>query len=407
MERTYARTHPWVTFSLPSKPFPSSLWLLLGEAQSKIEHLAGTPLRPETADKLHRLYLAKGVRATTAIEGNTLSQEDVEKHLAGELHLPPSKQYMQREVANIVEACNDIGTALLDGSTQSATVETIKEYNRRVLAGLDLQDGVVPGEIRAHNVGVLHYRGAPPEDCEYLLDRLCTWLREIDGDKPEWITTGWAVLRATVAHLYLAWIHPFGDGNGRTARLLEFGILVDSGVPTPAAHLLSNHYNETRSQYYLELDRASKSGGDIAPFLLYAVRGFVDGLREQINQVRAQQFDIVWQNVVHNKVSQSKPSPARDRRRHLIMAISRNKGFTPVSELMTLNTRVAREYATRTTKTLSRDLGFLKRLDLVVISRGRVRARQELVRAFVPARKNAAAAAANDPAPSAGIETRA
>ncbi len=38
----------------------------------------------------------------------------------------------------------------------------------------------------------------------------------------------------------MAWIHPFGDGNGRTARLLEFLILARCGmVPLPAAHLLS------------------------------------------------------------------------------------------------------------------------------------------------------------------------
>ena len=44
------------------------------------------------------------------------------------------------------------------------------------------------------------------------------------------------LVRAMMAHLYLAWIHTFGDGNGRTARLLEFLILARSGkVPLPAA----------------------------------------------------------------------------------------------------------------------------------------------------------------------------
>ena len=56
-------------------------------------------------------------------------------------------------------------------------------------------------------------------------------------------------------------------------------ILVISGVPAPAAHLLSNHYNQTRSEYYRQLGRASQSGGDVLPFITYAVRGFVDGLR--------------------------------------------------------------------------------------------------------------------------------
>jgi hypothetical protein len=75
----------------------------------------------------------------------------------------------------------------------------------------------------------------------------------------------YAILKAMVAHLYLAWTHPFGDGNGRTARLIEFHILLSAGVPSPAAHLFSNHYNQTRAEYYRQLDRASKSGGH--PFL--------------------------------------------------------------------------------------------------------------------------------------------
>ena len=57
-----------------------------------------------------------------------------------------------------------------------------------------------------------------------------------------------AILRAITAHLYLIWIHPFGDGNGRLARLVEFTILLKSGIPSIAAHLLSNHYNATAEQ---------------------------------------------------------------------------------------------------------------------------------------------------------------
>lgn len=50
---------------------------MLGEAASKCEHIAGVPLRPSVAQELHRLYLAKGALATTAIEGNTLTENEV------------------------------------------------------------------------------------------------------------------------------------------------------------------------------------------------------------------------------------------------------------------------------------------------------------------------------------------
>jgi hypothetical protein len=57
------------------------------------------------AQGLHRLYLEKGALATTAIEGNTLTENEVLQHLEGTLKLPPSKEYPGQEIDNIVGAC--------------------------------------------------------------------------------------------------------------------------------------------------------------------------------------------------------------------------------------------------------------------------------------------------------------
>ena len=100
--RSFERSHPWIQFSLDLRAAPAQLWIFLGEAASKCEHVAGVPLRPDTAERLHRLYLAKGLRATTAIEGNTLSEEEVLQHLEGKLNLPPSKEYLAKEIDNIL-----------------------------------------------------------------------------------------------------------------------------------------------------------------------------------------------------------------------------------------------------------------------------------------------------------------
>src|SRR3989442_1040974 len=64
-------------------------------------------------------------------------------------------------------------------------------------------------------------------------------------------------------------------------------------------HLLSNHYNQTRAEYCRQLKAASDSGGDVIPFIEYAVTGFVEGLREQLKIIRYQQWDMVWRNYVH------------------------------------------------------------------------------------------------------------
>ena len=134
------------------------------------------------------------------------------------------------------------------------------------------EEDVVPGAIRRHSVTVGRYLGAPAEDCRYLLERLCTWLEATDFAPQPGVELVYAILKAIVAHVYLASIHPFGDGNGRTARVMEFQILMVAGVPTPAAHLRSNHYEETRAEYYRQLDAASRSGGDLIPFIESASR---------------------------------------------------------------------------------------------------------------------------------------
>lgn len=104
--RKYENSHPWLTFSLDLRRAPPRVWITLGEAQSKCRHLAGVPLKPETADELHRVYLARGLLATTAIEGNTLTEREVRDLIDGKLKLPPSRQYLADEIDNVLAACN-------------------------------------------------------------------------------------------------------------------------------------------------------------------------------------------------------------------------------------------------------------------------------------------------------------
>ncbi len=382
--RTYEKTHPWLTFSLDLRKATHNTWLLMGEAQSKCEHIAGVPLRPGVAKNLHAIYLAKGVLATTAIEGNTLSEEDVRNRIEGKLILPPSKEYLGQEIDNIVTACNTISEHLfVDGSAEMCLAD-IKKFNALVLEKLPLDEGVVPGEIRNYVVGVGRYRAVEPKDCIYLLEKLCSWMNA-GFDESKEFKMAFGFLKAIIAHIYLAWIHPFGDGNGRTARLVEFQTLLAGGVPSAAAHLLSNHYNMTRKDYYRHLDYASKSGGDIIPFIDYALRGFVDGLKEQLDMIRKQQWDVTWRNYVHENFK-DKTSEAHQRRRRLALDLSLFNEPVPIAKLKDISPRIAAAYAKKTHKTMIRDINDLKAMNLVEQTPQGIRARKELILAFLPNR---------------------
>ena len=167
---------------------------------------------------------------------------------------------------------------------------------------------------------------------------------------------------------------------------MEFEILVQAGVPSPAAHLLSNFYNETRSKYYSQLDYASKSNGNVIPFVTYAVEGFVDGLRGQLGLIRAQQLDVTWRNYVHELLKDRATSEAEARQKHLILDLSTRGGVVSRTELKNVSTRIARAYATKGERTLTRDINALLRLKLLVRRDGGFLANKDLILAFLPLR---------------------
>lgn len=380
--RTYEQTHPWIKFKIDYSKAPHKFWMLLGEAQSKCSHIAGVPLLPSVTQYLHQVYLAKGALATTAIEGNTLTEEEVMARLEGKLKLPPSKEYLGQEIDNIIEACNIIRDRVFEKGSTQLSVEDIKEYNKLVLKDLRLNDQVVPGKIRKHEVGVARYRAAPSDDCEYLLNKLCNWINDSFNSPNKEDKIAYGIIKAIITHVYLAWIHPFGDGNGRTARLLEFQFLLCAGVPTASAHLLSNHYNETRQEYYRQLDQTSKSGGDLIPFSIYALQGYVDALKSQIDVIQAQQLEVHWENFVYDQF-RNKDKSADIRRRHLVFDLSREKEPVPFSKLRHVSPRIAEAYANKTSKTIVRDVNILVEMKLIKRTEKGYEARKEIILAFL------------------------
>jgi Fic family protein len=384
--REYERTHPWITFEATDiNALNARMWMLMGEARSKCQHLAGTPLQPDVARDMWNVTLVKGAQATTAIEGNTLTEEQVAGILNGTYKAPPSRQYQEREVSNILGALMEIDQQVMRGEAPKVTKELICEYNRKVLDGTEYEPHVIPGAIRTYSVGVPTYRGAPWEDCDYLVERLGEWLEGdlFHSEDPE-LRFATAIACAVYAHLYIAWIHPFGDGNGRTARLLEFLILARCGmVPLPAAHLLSNHYNLTRDQYYRELGEASRTSRT-TNFVSYAVEGLVDGIREQIDMVRQIQFRVSWVNYVHERMSAYPSNPTRDRRRSLVLAMPSGQAVSK-ADLPGLTPKLAAAYAKAGERTLARDLNELKKTGLIrPVRSGWWIANDSIMEAFLP-----------------------
>ena len=393
-DREYTVTHPWVDFDASVvQRMDARSWMRIGEAYALCTELSGTPLAPATAANLHEVALVRGVQATVAIEGNTLTVEQVEGIRSGTFTAPDSRAYQEREVRNVLDAFVRLDERVMSEREIRLSRDLVCDLNRWVLDGVDPDAESAPGKIRTHSVAVGPYLGPPARDCQYLLERLVDWIEsevfqhQSGGADERRDAFALCITSALFAHLYIAWIHPFSDGNGRTARLLEYLILARSGmIPLAAANLMANHFNLTRDRYYQRLAAASRER-DVLGFLAYGIEGLVDGLSEHSAAVREQHLHLAWESYVAEVMSTFPTSPASERQRALVIALKPGESV-PRADVAGLTPQLAQMYAPTGPRTFARDLNRLKDAGLIEVDRSGVRPRIDLMSAFLPPTSN-------------------
>jgi len=359
---------------------------LLGQCFAYINSMLNIPIRPDNRDRLHSVSMNKGALATTAIEGNTMTEEDLAQIQSGK-DLEPSRRYQQQEVENVLAAFNIILNELVkEKKPEIISPELIRRFNEMVGTHIGEAFGGNPGQFRRQNVVVgVVYRPPPFEMVEDFIKKFCEWLvREFHYKQEQNFDE--AVLEAIISHVYIAWIHPFGDGNGRTARLLEFYILMRAGVPSIASHVLSNHYNNTRAVYYRQLQYASETG-DLSAFIQYALEGFRDGLENIIAVIHKEQTELTWNNYVHDTIENMRDegkSQKTLRRLRQLMDCIPEKALLKIEEIRFLFPKIVVEYRGLNPMTLRRDLALLVGKELLKTEKNRYRANYELLHSFLP-----------------------
>lgn len=358
---------------------------LLGQCYAYINTMINIPIQPDYHRQLLTVSLNKGALATTAIEGNTLTEEELAQILDGK-NLAPSKKYQQVEVENIITAFNTILNELVEKQNpEIISPELIKRFNKMVGQNIGDNFNGNPGQFRRRNVTVGAYRPPSFEMVEEMVQQLCNWLiKEFHYEQEQ--TFDEAVIEAIVSHVYIAWIHPFLDGNGRTARLLEFYLLMRAGVPNIASHILSNHYNNTRSEYYRQLQNASETG-DLSSFIEYALIGFSEGLENIIKIIHEDQTQLTWKNYVHDEIEkiqdEGKNEKTLRRIKQLAYYIPADR-FYSISEIKILNNKIADAYINLNEITLRRDLDYLVEKRILKTDRNKYRADYGLLQNFLP-----------------------
>jgi Fic family protein len=233
--------------------------------------------------RLRRQALIRMTHSSTAIEGNRLNVKEVGKLLAHEKIDAPERDI--HEVENYLKALKYIEKVV--ASKKSITEKVILHIHKLVT------DKTLPKEqsgcYRKNPIYVVKkhlgfpyevvYTGPNEKKVPGLCRDLITWIRKNERQDTN------PILISAIAHLEIAAIHPFNDGNGRTARALATLILYKMGYDFRRLFALEDYYNEDRPSYYAAINTGEKyhnGKADFTPWLSY----FVGGFREEIDNTR-------------------------------------------------------------------------------------------------------------------------
>ncbi|PRD25832.1 UNVERIFIED_CONTAM: Adenosine monophosphate-protein transferase FICD-like protein [Trichonephila clavipes] len=191
------------------------------------------------------------IHHTLAIEGNTMSLAQTRTVVETKTVVPGKSIMEHNEILGLESALRYMNKTFANHS-ETLTVLDILEIHKRVLGHVD---PLSAGTFRSSPVFVGDY--APPAASEvvYLMEKFVDWLQSED------MMLLHPVKQAALAHYKLAHIHPFIDGNGRTARLLMNLILMRAGYPPVIIR------KQDRSVYFNALQMANE--GDARPFVRF------------------------------------------------------------------------------------------------------------------------------------------
>jgi Fic family protein len=353
----------------------------IAKVRALADVIRGIPLPPGVQRRIDSLNISRAVRGTAGIEGTELSETEVEHIISTpppEHVLSQARQRAEQEARNANEVMIFVAKTLQEDPTYPVTEDLIRTIHRLTTKDIDYPANE-PGVYRSHPVHAGTY--SPPrtgEEVRRLTARFVEWLNH--GPPRGWE----APIRAIAAHFYLVSIHPFGDGNGRTARGLESFLLYQGGINARGFYSLANYYYQNRAEYEAMLDEVRfRTNGDITPFIKFALRGLVAEQEAVHQEILAEVTIIAFRDFARETITTdgkmgTKPG---ERMFHFLLGLAGNsvsiaqlrKGGHPLSEL----------YHGVTAKTISRDLNYLRSRGLIRIDKDTIQANIEVMTHFM------------------------
>jgi Fic family protein len=241
--------------------------------------LKAVRLRPGWISQVKDRTLVQEALASLQIEGSSLTLE----HAFAIAQEVPDRELRnsEREFLNYLRAFEAIDglrgqrdAVLARGdllNLHRLLVEGVRGGRRG--AGEFRREDVKVGDISGDEVIVHHH---PPSwlEVDGEIQQLLAWI-DASKEKGDGLDDPWVhpVIQAGIAQHRFVWIHPFVDGNGRTARMFTTMLLYQRGYDFKYLFELSTYYNDDRDAYYEALRSADRTH-DYTEWLTYFLGGF-------------------------------------------------------------------------------------------------------------------------------------
>ncbi|MEP1094831.1 MAG: Fic family protein [Cyclobacteriaceae bacterium] len=257
--------------------FESELTDLIIELDYLRKKELGGSTHPHVFFQLKHIFHTLESIGSARIEGNNTT---IAEYIETKLDDKPSKSQGIKEIQNIEKAM-----AFIEENVEKYSIDRIfvSEMHKMIVDGLlippDGEGDRTPGLYRESNVKIARSDHVPPDwtHMEDYMNELFEFVSKEDGAKYD-------LLKTAIAHHRFVWIHPFGNGNGRTVRLFTYAMLVKLGFNVNVGRILNPTavFCGNRDNYYHYLSNADEgSNSGILDWCKYVLMG----LKEEIEKI--------------------------------------------------------------------------------------------------------------------------
>jgi len=263
------------------KPFwfvlSPALLSLISEIERNRGFLASLKLPKKFLDHLASEKEKKEAYYSSHIEGAVTSLEVALLHL----NKPSRKDYGDESLQMIVNN-RDALEYIQKQSSHSFSHEMIYELHKILVWNTHKKRPITVGKYRKGPIyvvdgqGQVVYEGPPAAEVMRMMDFYVQWINRASEVHP--------LLKAALVHLYFVHVHPFDDGNGRSARALSNLYLMKQDYQFINFLAPSDYFDHHRGEYYRAIQNAEAHASDATFFILY----YLTALAEQLKDVQAE-----------------------------------------------------------------------------------------------------------------------